>query len=81
MHTHHDKVNERNSIERNTPPVHHPSKIRDDHAHCEQHKESRKDVEASQDERDDENGGEADANGLERVVPHCEVLLVEDVED
>ena len=38
-------------------------------------------VHAHQEEGDDKDGGERDPDGVECVLPHGQVLLVEDVED
>ncbi len=43
--------------------------------------DGRDEIESHQEECDDEDGHEGDAQRLQRVLPHREVLLVEDVED
>ena len=53
----------------------------EDHNDDCQNDDGRDEIESHQEEGDDEDGHERNAQRLQRVLPHRQVLLVEDVED
>ena len=55
--THHDKVNQRHSIERNIPYVHEAQEVDNNHGHCKGHNNSYTQAKSQKNESDNKDGG------------------------
>ena len=77
----HHQVDQGDGIEGDVPPVHQAAKVDDDQDDNEEIYDGGDQIESHEDKSDDEDSGEGDGEGLESVVPHGEVLLVENVEN
>ena len=79
-HCHH-QVDQGHRVQGDIPPVHQTAQVDDDQDDDDEVDDGGHQVESHQDEGDDEYCSERDCEGLECVVPHGQILLVENIED
>ena len=79
-HGHHE-VDEGHGVECDVPPVHQAAEVHDDQDDDHQVNDAGHKVKAHEYEGDDEDGGQRYSQRSESILPHCQVLFVEDIED
>lgn len=79
--THHNEIDQTDGIEGNPPPVHHPPQVHQNHENRRQDNHRSHEIEPREDKNHDENGRQGDCHGFYRVAPHCQILLVKNVEN
>ena len=77
----HDKVDQGHRVKCNVPPVHQAAEVDHDEDDDEEIDDTGHEVKSHEHECDNENRGQRNGERLESVLPHGQVLFIEDVED
>ena len=77
----HHEVDQGHGVEGDVPPVHQAAEVDDDQDDDQQVDDAGHQVEAHEYESDNEDGSQRYSQGSESVLPHCQILFVEDIED
>ena len=79
-HSHH-QVDQRHSIEGDVPPVHEAAEVDNDEDNDQEVDDAGHEVKTHENEGYNEDCSERNSQRFQSVVPHCQVLFIEDIED